>query len=58
MLYEYTRWQAAESLGKVDPRNPHSIAALVQVIRRTKDERTRMQEAEILRKIDPENPNL
>jgi energy-coupling factor transporter ATP-binding protein EcfA2 len=38
---EYTRWQAADSLGKIDPGNPEAIAGLVNLIAHSEDESTR-----------------
>ncbi len=48
---EYTRRQAAESLGQIDPGNPEAVAALVKVIATTEDEYTRRRAAWSLEKI-------
>ncbi|WP_254563647.1 NACHT domain-containing protein [Oscillatoria sp. HE19RPO] len=47
---------AAESLGKIDPRNPEAIAGLRQIIRMTDNESTRKMAARSLWEIDPGNP--
>ncbi|WP_244329130.1 HEAT repeat domain-containing protein [Tolypothrix sp. PCC 7910] len=53
---DYTRMQAGESLGKIDPGNEIAIATLVQLLQSTTvDDSTRMQAAESLGKIDPGN---
>ncbi|MDB9443527.1 HEAT repeat domain-containing protein [Sphaerospermopsis kisseleviana CS-549] len=48
---EYTRWQAAESLGKIGHGNEQAIAALVQLIQTSQDESTRRRAAESLGNI-------
>ncbi|MCT7964033.1 HEAT repeat domain-containing protein, partial [Laspinema sp. D1] len=54
---ESTRKQAAESLEKIDPRNPDVIVGLLEVIRTTENESSRMQAAWSLGQIDPGNPD-
>ncbi|MCW6035573.1 HEAT repeat domain-containing protein [Spirulina subsalsa FACHB-351] len=52
---DYTRSQAAESLGEIDPGNPDAIADLLQVIRTPENEHTLCQAAYTLGEIDPGN---
>ncbi len=52
---EYTRRQAAESLGEIAPGNEFAIAALVNLMASTTDEFTRSLAAESLGKIAPGN---
>ena len=52
---ETIRWQAALSLGRVDPDNQTAIAALVQIIETTKNESTQRKAAYSLGKIDGGN---
>jgi CHAT domain-containing protein len=52
---EYIRWQAAESLGKIDSGNSIAIEALVALLRDSKDKFTRWQAAESLGKIGTGN---
>ncbi|MDB9355199.1 HEAT repeat domain-containing protein, partial [Nodularia spumigena CS-587/03] len=49
---EYTRWQAAESLGKIDANNPTAITALVDLIRDSQSEYTPRQAVSSLGKCD------
>ncbi|BBD59275.1 hypothetical protein NIES2109_20580 [Nostoc sp. HK-01] len=54
-----TRWQAALSLGNIDPGNQNAIAALVQLLQsKDVDDFRRWQVAQSLEKIDPGNPNV
>ncbi len=53
---ESIRWQAAESLGEIDPGNPQAIAVFIDLIAHSHDEFTRWKAAEELGKIDPGNP--
>ncbi|BAZ25126.1 hypothetical protein NIES4073_60300 [Kalymmatonema gypsitolerans NIES-4073] len=53
---EYTRRQAAFSLGKIDKDNPTAIKALVELIQNSQSESTRRQAAFSLGKIDKDNP--
>ncbi|BAY32694.1 hypothetical protein NIES2107_45840 [Nostoc carneum NIES-2107] len=54
----YTRRQAADILGKIDPSNENAIAALVQLLQSTTlSDYTRSEAAGILQKIDPGNEN-
>ncbi|MGH7998122.1 MAG: HEAT repeat domain-containing protein, partial [Brasilonema sp.] len=50
---ENTRWQPADSLGKIDPGNESAIAALVKFIDTSEDENTRWLAAESLENILP-----
>ncbi|MDF0554261.1 HEAT repeat domain-containing protein [Kamptonema sp. UHCC 0994] len=52
---EYTRRQAAYSLGKIDPGNQEAIAALVNLLETTEDENIRRQTTYSLGKIGPSN---
>ncbi|WP_066426794.1 NACHT domain-containing NTPase [Anabaena sp. 4-3] len=53
---DYTRLQAADSLGKIDSGNQDAIAALVQLLHSQKvSDYTRLQAADSLGKIDPGN---
>ncbi|NMF64724.1 NACHT domain-containing protein [Brasilonema octagenarum] len=55
-LYDSTRRQAAESLGKIDPGNQKAIDALVQLLSKNDlHDFTRWQAAESLEKINPGN---
>ncbi|MEH1923747.1 HEAT repeat domain-containing protein [Nostoc sp.] len=55
---DYTRWQAADILGKIDPSNENAIAALVELLQSTTmDDSTRRQAASSLGEIDPGNEN-
>jgi HEAT repeat protein/ABC-type dipeptide/oligopeptide/nickel transport system ATPase subunit len=53
--YEFIPWQAAYSLGKIDPGNPEAIAVLVQLTESTQDEFTCWQAANSLGEICPGN---
>ncbi|MEH1910867.1 MAG: HEAT repeat domain-containing protein [Nostoc sp.] len=55
-LDDYTRWQVAESLGKIDPGNEIAVAALVQLLQSTNlDNDTRRWVAKSLGKIGTGN---
>nr|MDZ8287844.1 HEAT repeat domain-containing protein [Nostoc sp. ChiSLP01] len=55
-LDDYTRWQAASSLGEIDPGNQAAIVALVELIGNPQlDNYTRKQAASSLGEIDPGN---
>ncbi|MEM1171022.1 MAG: HEAT repeat domain-containing protein [Cyanobacteria bacterium P01_H01_bin.35] len=51
----WTRMQAAESLGKIDPGNQKAIDSLVHLLRSTADDDTLRRAAESLRKIGTAN---
>ncbi len=53
---EYTRMEAASSLGRIDPRNQQAIAALAKLIANSEDEYIRREAAISLYQIDPDNP--
>ncbi|MEH2114337.1 HEAT repeat domain-containing protein [Nostoc sp.] len=53
---DYTRWEAADSLGRIDPGNQTAIAALVQLLQSTTvSDSTRSLAADSLGRIDPGN---
>ncbi|MGK7874623.1 MAG: CHAT domain-containing protein [Xenococcaceae cyanobacterium] len=52
---ESTRWQAAESLGKIGTGNPKAIEGLIELLGTSKDESTRREAAESLGKIGTGN---
>ncbi|MCT7975135.1 HEAT repeat domain-containing protein [Laspinema olomoucense] len=52
----YTRWQAAYSLGAIDPGNPEAIPGRFKLIAHSESEYTRRQAASSLEAIDPGNP--
>ncbi|MCT7956461.1 HEAT repeat domain-containing protein [Laspinema palackyanum] len=53
---EYTRMEAASSLGRIDPGNLTVIAALAKLIANSDDEYIRREAAISLYEIDPDNP--
>ncbi|PSB49268.1 hypothetical protein C7B67_17055 [filamentous cyanobacterium Phorm 6] len=53
---QYTRWQAAESLGEIGKDHLVAISALVELIRTSQDEDTRRKSAESLGKIGKNHP--
>ncbi|HEY9809045.1 MAG TPA: NACHT domain-containing protein, partial [Halomicronema sp.] len=53
---EFTRMQAAASLGKIDPGNPQAFAALVNLVETTEDKFTRWLAAASLGNIGQGNP--
>ncbi|MEH2286764.1 HEAT repeat domain-containing protein [Nostoc sp.] len=55
---EYTRRQAASSLGEIAKDNPSAIAALVELIRDSQSEETRWQAASSLGEIAKDNPTV
>ncbi len=55
---KYIRWQAADSLGKIDKGNPDAIAALTELISTSEDKDTQCMAADSLGKIGKDNPDV